>query len=143
MAYLWVEFRTCPPLGAEGALLPLPGDLEGEASFQLLRPKKGQQKFSSKKCSQRSLKMSTQICIGHSALATGTSPDEQNFHLKFGQKKFATQPLHPGDAYDSDQRHCVSFVDITTGKGTKTPGRVPMPEPILALFQTALGNKTI
>ena len=34
-------------------------------------------------------KRSTKICIGHPDLATGISPEKQNFHLKFRPKKFA------------------------------------------------------
>ena len=49
--------------------------------------------------------MSTKI-----ALVTGISSEKQNFHLKFGKKKFAPQPKSPGDAYAWEYAsgiHCV------------------------------------
>ena len=112
------------PLAPKSPFYPS-GDLKGEASFRLLRPKKGQQKFSSKKCSKRSQK-------GQQKFASVTPPSPPVSRLKskiftsnLAKKKFAPQPKHPGDAYDSVQRHCVSFVDISTGKGVKRLGAYP------------------
>ena len=78
------------------------GALEGEASFWLPRPKKMSTEIVIEKVFQRGEKVfiglpqkrSTKIALG-----TGISPEKQNFHLKFGKKKFAPQSKSPGDAY--------------------------------------------
>ena len=72
MPFAWRRRHPFTPVGA----------LEGEASFWLLRPKKGQQKFSSK---EKNLHRSSQK-RSTVALGAGISPEKQSFHLKFGKK---------------------------------------------------------
>ena len=71
------------------------GTLEGEASFRLLHPKKGQHKFSStKKCvpknpkNQKKNHRSSQKGQQTSSSTPVSRLKKQNFHLKFGQKSF-------------------------------------------------------
>ena len=83
------------------------GALEGGPSLRLLRPKKGQQKFSRKRCSQKPQKCQRKC------LSVIPKKDNKNsraapvFRLKskistsnLAQKKFAPQPKSPSDAYD-------------------------------------------
>ena len=84
------EIRTCPPLGAEGALLLLSASWKEKlvSAYCALKKFLGQQKFSSKKCSQKGQQKISSVFpkTVNKNLGIGISPEKQNFHLKFGKK---------------------------------------------------------
>ena len=96
MSFPWRRSRSFTPVGA----------LEGKASFRLLRPKKGQQKISSKKCSQKSQKGQQQFSSVFPKRST-KSPSVPVSRLKskiftsnlVKKKVCPPQPKSPGDAY--------------------------------------------